>query len=46
MGSPQQVEYSADGYTRVSSATTYAEPGRTLVLDMAAVVIVPQSIYL
>jgi hypothetical protein len=46
LGSPQQVEYAADGYTRVSSATTYTELGRTLALDMADVVIVPRSVYL
>ena len=45
LGSPQQVEYAADGYTKVTGSYTYAELAKALSKDMADVVIVPRSIY-
>ncbi len=45
LGSPQQVDYLADGYTHVTGTYTYAELVRTLVQGLADAVIIPQSVY-
>ncbi|MBK6998753.1 MAG: transporter substrate-binding domain-containing protein [Rhodoferax sp.] len=45
LGSPQQVDYLADGYTHVVGTYTYEELVRTLVQGLADAVIVPQSVY-
>lgn len=45
LGSPQQVDYLADGYTQVTGTYTYAELVKTLVQGLADAVIIPQSVY-
>jgi hypothetical protein len=45
LGSPQQVEYLADGYTRVTGSYTYPHLAKALAMDVSEAVIVPQSIY-
>ncbi len=45
LGSPQQVEYAADGYAKVTGSYTYAELAKALALDFTDAVIVPQSVY-
>jgi hypothetical protein len=45
LGSPQHTDYVADGYSRVATAVTYEELAKTLLTDLADVVIVPQSVY-
>ncbi len=45
LGSPQHVDPVAEGYTRVTGYASYAELPRTLSLDMADAVVVPQSFY-
>jgi hypothetical protein len=45
LGSPQHVDYVAEGYTRVAPAQTYEELIKTLALNHTDVVIIPQSVY-
>ena len=45
LGSPQQVDYVADGYIKVTGAYTYTELVRSLVQGLADAVIIPQSVY-
>lgn len=45
LGSPQQVDHVADGYTNVIGTYTYTELVRTVVQGRADAAIVPQSVY-
>ncbi len=45
LGSPQDVEHVADGYSKVVGAITYSELPKTLSMDMVDAVIVPRRVY-
>jgi ABC-type amino acid transport substrate-binding protein len=45
LGSPQHVEYAADGYRHVAGYPTYTELAKTIALGVADAAVVPRSLY-
>lgn len=45
LGSPQQVDYVADGYLNLTGSYTYAHLAKALAMEVSDAVIVPQSVY-
>ncbi|MDC8773035.1 hypothetical protein [Roseateles albus] len=45
LGSPQQIDHLADGYTHVTGSYTYPLLAKELSMDVTTAVIVPQSVY-